>query len=48
MFYGEVGLFKELPKSEDIIDYTPYLEFLETKKDDEKKDEEEQTNKFYL
>lgn len=24
-FYGEVGMFKELPKPEDIIDYEPYL-----------------------
>ena len=24
-FFGEIGLFKELPKADQIIDYTPYM-----------------------
>lgn len=34
MFYGEIGMFMELPKPEDISDYSPYLELLEPKEDD--------------
>lgn len=30
-FYGEIGLFKELPKPEEIGDYEPYLSLLPTK-----------------
>ena len=31
LFYGEIGLFKELPKPEDINDYKPYLTLSSTK-----------------
>lgn len=35
VFYGEVGMFKELPKPADITDYAPYLDLqYETKDDD--------------
>ena len=28
MFYGEIGMFMELPKPEDISDYSIYLDYL--------------------
>lgn len=43
-FFGEIGLFKELPKAKDITDFTDYL-YLDIKKDEvveDKNDNEEQ------
>lgn len=39
VFYGEIGLFKELPKPEEISDYAPYLSlnYQDTKKDNKEK-----------
>lgn len=47
-FYGEIGLFKELPKPEDIGDYEPYLNLAcEGKKEDNiNTDDEENENVF--
>lgn len=40
-FYGEIGLFKELPKPEEISDYGPYLNlnYKETKNEDNNESE---------
>lgn len=43
-FFGEIGLFKELPKAKEIIDFTDYL-YLDIKKDEvveDKNDNKEQ------
>lgn len=34
IFYGEIGMFRELPKPSEITDYEPYLNLLNNKKDD--------------
>lgn len=40
-FFGEIGIFRELPKADQIIDYAPYLSL----NSEEIKDEVEQPNK---
>jgi len=40
-FYGEIGLFKELPRPEEIGDYEPYLHLDYDQKEDEKQEEDE-------
>ena len=49
MFYGEVGLFKELPKPEEIGDYEPYLQldYNLTQTDDEKQKEDEENENVF-
>lgn len=48
-FYGEVGLFKELPKPEEIGDYEPYLQldYHLTQTDDEKEKEDEENENVF-
>lgn len=47
VFYGEIGMFKELPKPEEISDYSKYLILEKTKKDDlNTLDENENNNVF--
>lgn len=49
MFYGEIGLFKELPKPEEIGDYEPYLQldYHLTQTDDEKQKEDEENENVF-
>jgi hypothetical protein len=50
-FYGEIGMFRELPKPEEIGDYEPYLELDYNKKKEEIKeikDEKHNKNVFVL
>jgi hypothetical protein len=52
-FYGEIGLYKDLPKPEEITDYEPYLNLVIIKdmiesKETMKEDEKEENNIFKL
>ena len=49
-FYGEIGMFKDLPKPEEITDYEPYLNLIykPEKKEDKKEEEEKTINIFTL
>ncbi len=41
VFHGEIGLFRELPRPEEIGDYEPYLQLDYDQKEDEKQEEDE-------
>lgn len=44
-FHGEVGLFRELPKPDEISDYEPYINLLTQ---DKKEEEDEEINNEYF
>ena len=44
MFYGEIGLFKELPRPEEISDYDKYLNLLYTNENEEQNKIDNTTN----
>ena len=46
VFYGEIGLFRELPKPEDISDYEPYLELSTSKIQDSIPIDDENKNEY--
>lgn len=49
IFYGEIGMFKELPRPEDISDYSVYLDLLTNEeKEDEDEIEDVNDNMFKL
>lgn len=47
-FYGEISMFRELPRPEEISDYTEYLTLNPYVKDNYLEDNQTQTNIFTL
>lgn len=47
-FYGEIGMFRDLPKPEEITDYEPYLNLMYEPKKDKKEEEEKKNNNIFI